>query len=125
MSDEQLFEDLFQPGATWSHNMKRGTSLRITDLEGNVNVGAILYNRENFAERYNMPDTLKAQHIARLTRGNVLYSDIGRILCSVTDDTVGWHDPLSGCSNEVSVNAKYGESRYQEYRNDYHRNAYD
>jgi urea carboxylase-associated protein 2 len=125
MIEDQLFEDLLQPGATWSHNMKRGTSLRITDIQGNVNVGAIFYNRENFAERYNMPDTLKAQHIARLTRGNVLYSDMGRILCSVTEDTVGWHDPLSGCSNEATVRAKYGEARYQEHRNAYHRNAYD
>ena len=40
-----------------------------------------------------MPDTLKAQHIARLTAGFVLYSDMGRMLCSVTGDTVGWHDP--------------------------------
>ena len=125
MNEDQLFEDLLQPGATWSHNMKRGTSLRITDIEGNVNVGAIFYNRENFTERYNMPDTLKAQHIARLTHGNVLYSDMGRILCSVTEDTVGWHDPLSGCSNAAAVRAKYGEARYQEHRNDYHRNAYD
>jgi urea carboxylase-associated protein 2 len=125
MNDNQLFEDLLQPGATWSHNMKRGTSLRITDIQGNVNVGALFYNRENFAERYNMPDTLKAQHIARLTRGNVLYSDMGRILCSVTQDTVGWHDPLSGCANAAAVSAKYGEARYQEYRNDCHQNTYD
>jgi urea carboxylase-associated protein 2 len=125
MIENQLFEDLLQPGATWSHNMKRGTSLRITDIQGNANVGAIFYNRDNFAERYNMPDTLKAQHIARLTRGNVLYSDMGRILASITEDTVGWHDPLSGCSNETTVRAKYGEARYQEHRNDCHRNAWD
>jgi len=125
MNEDQLFEDLLQPGDTWSHNMKRGTSLRITDIQGNANIGAIFYNRDNFAERYNMPDTLKAQHIARLTRGNVLYSDMGRILCSVTEDTIGWHDPLSGCSNEATVRVKYGEARYQEHRNDYHRNAYD
>ena len=125
MNENQLFEDLVQPGATWSHNMKRGTSLRITDIQGNANVGALFYNRENFAERYNMPDTLKAQFIARLTRGNVLYSDMGRILCSVTEDTVGWHDPISGCSDAAAVSAKYGEARYQEHRNDCHQNAYD
>ena len=71
-----------------------------------------------------MPDTLKAQHIARLTRGNVLYSDMGRILCSVTEDTVGWHDPLSGCANASTVR-KYGQATYQEHRNDCHQNAYD
>ena len=105
--------------------MKRGTSLRITDLQGNANVGALFYNRENPTERYNMPDTLKAQHIARLTRGNVLYSDMGRILCSITEDRVGWHDPLSGCSNATGVRNKYGEARYQEHRNNCYQNAYD
>ena len=72
-----------------------------------------------------MPDTLKAQHIARLTRGDVLFSDMGRVLCSITADTVGWHDPLSGCSNAALVQAKYGEARYQEHRNSWHQNAWD
>ena len=120
-----LFQDTIYPGATWSHVLKRGTALRIADPEGGANAGAIFYNWDNPAERYNMPDTLKAQHTGRLTRGYVLYSDMGRILCSITEDTAGWHDPLSGCSNAAMVNAKYGEARYQEYRNDYHKNAYD
>jgi uncharacterized protein len=120
-----LFEDVVQPGATWSHVLKRGTALRIIDVEGGANVGAIFYNWENPTERYNMPDTLKAQHIAHLTQGHVLYSDMGRVLCSVTGDSAGWHDPLSGCSNAALVKQKYGEARYQEHRNNYYKNAYD
>ena len=122
---KSLFEEIVQPGATWSHVLKRGTALRITDTLGGANVGAIFYNWENPTERYNMPDTLKAQHIAHLRRGHVLYSDMGRILCSIIADTVGWHDPLSGCSNSALADAKYGVARYQEHRNDYHRNAFD
>jgi uncharacterized protein len=118
-----LFEDRIHPGATWSHVLKRGTALRITDVEGGANVGALFYNWENPTERYNMPDTLKAQHIARLTKGDVLFSDMGRILCSIVDDTAGWHDPLSGCTNATLVEEKYGEARYQEHRNAYYRNA--
>jgi urea carboxylase-associated protein 2 len=126
MSDTPIvWEETLQPGATWSHVLKRGTALRITDIEGGANVGAIFYNFECPVERYNMPDTLKAQHTARLTSGFVLYSDMGRILCSITDDTVGWHDPIGGCSNAQLVQAKYGEARYQECRNAYHRNALD
>jgi urea carboxylase-associated protein 2 len=125
MDETELFEELLHPGATWSHVIKRGTSIRITDIEGGANVGAIFYNRDNPTERYNMPDTLKAQHIARLTRGNVLYSDMGRILCSITEDLAGWHDPLSGCCDAAAVKAKYGEARYQEHRNDCFQNAYD
>src|SRR6185369_981071 len=86
---------------------------------------ALFYNFECPVERYNMPDTLKAQHIARLTAGFVLYSDMGRILCSIVQDSVGWHDPLGGCSNRAMVRARYGESRYQEHRNQYHKNGLD
>jgi urea carboxylase-associated protein 2 len=105
--------------------LKRGTALRITDTTGGANAGALFYNWENTAERYNMPDTLKAQHIARLTRGFVLYSDMGRVLGSITDDTLGWHDPLSGCGNAAQALAKYGDGRYQQQRNGYVKNAYD
>lgn len=120
-----LWEEIVQGGATWSHVLKRGTALRIMDLEGNANVGAIFYNFECPAERFNLPDTLKAQHIARLTHPFVLYSDMGRILCSITEDTASWHDPLGGCSNARSIVEKYGASRYQDCRNDYHKNARD
>jgi len=126
MSDTPiLWDETVQPGATWSHVLKRGTALRMTDLEGGANAAAIFYNFECPVERYNMPDTLKAQHIARLTTGFVLYSDMGRILCSITGDTVGWHDPIGGCSNVSLVAAKYGEARYQDCRNDYHKNTLD
>lgn len=118
-------EETIQPGAAWSHVLKRGTALRLVDLEGGANVGAIFYNFECPVERYNMPDTLKAQHTARLTRSNVLYSDMGRILCSVVGDSVGWHDPIGGTSNAQLVAAKYGPSSYQQQRNDYHKNGRD
>lgn len=126
MSDTPiLWEETVQSGATWSHVLKRGTALRLTDSEGGANAGALFYNFECPVERYNMPDTLKAQQIARLTEGFVLYSDMGRVLCSITADTVGWHDPIGGCANAALVRAKYGEARYQERRNDFHKNAFD
>jgi uncharacterized protein len=114
------------PGSsTWSHVLKRGTALRIEALEDNCNVGAIFLNADNLSERLNLPDTLKAQHIARLSTGAVLYSDMGRILCSITDDTLGWHDPLGGCSDAALVEKKYGAYSYQEARNGWHQNALD
>jgi len=120
-----LWEETIQPGASWSHVVKRGTALRLTDVEGAANVGALFYNFECPVERFNVPDTLKAQHIARLTNGFVLYSDMGRILLSVTADSVGWHDPLGGTSNRQLVEKKYGHTTYQELRNDYYKNGRD
>jgi uncharacterized protein len=125
MPDEILFEETVQPGATWSHVLKRGTALRIIDTDGGANIGALFYNFDCPVERLNLPDTLKAQHIARLTEGSVLYSDMGRILCSVTADSFGWHDALGGCSNASLVKNKFGEARYQEHRNQFHQNAKD
>lgn len=122
---QALFEEVWPGGATWSHVLKRHTALRIRDIEGGANVGSMFYNFENPVERYNMPDTLKAQHIARVTKGSALYSDMGRILCSITDDTCGWHDPLAGHSTAKIVQAKYGDKTYQEVRNDCYRNARD
>ena len=96
MSENILWEDLLHGGQAWSQVLEAGMAMRLTDIEGGANVSALFYNATHREERYNMPDTLKAQHIARLTKGFVLYSDMGRILCSVTDDTVGWHDPIGG-----------------------------
>ena len=120
-----LLEETIQPGATWSHVLKRGTALRLTDIEGGANAAVLLYNSEFPVERYNMPDTLKAQHISRLTAGTALYSDMGRILCSITEDTVGWHDPIGGVAGPALVKAKYGELNYQTARNGYHKNGFD
>src|SRR6478752_9157459 len=96
---ELIVEEALRGGQMWSRILRRGQTLRLTDVEGGAAVAALFYNAEDPSERYNMPDTLKAQHIARLTKGFVLYSDMGRVLCSITQDTVGWHDPIGGCSN--------------------------
>jgi uncharacterized protein len=109
----------------WSWVLKRGTSLRIIDTEGGANISALFLNADAPLERYNMPDTLKAQFIASLTKGNVLYSDMGRILCSVVADTCGWHDTLGGCTDAALTLEKYGASSYQKDRNNTIRNGRD
>ncbi len=120
-----LWEDLIPAGCHWSGVIRRGVTLRLTDLEGGANCAALLYNFEEKTERYNMPDTLKAQHTAFLTAGNVCYSDMGRVLCSITADTAGWHDTICGLSNDATLRERYGVKRYQEHRNAMHRSASD
>jgi urea carboxylase-associated protein 2 len=116
---------VLQPGASWSHVLKRGTSLQLTDLQGGANVSALFFNFEIPVERYNMPDTLKGQHTFFLTRGHALYSDMGRVLVSIPDDDCGWHDTVCGHSTAQSVLTRFGEARYQQHRNEFHRNARD
>jgi uncharacterized protein len=109
----------------WSGAISRGKTLRLTPLEGGANVGLLLYNADVTTERYNLPDTLKGQHIFYLRHPYCLHSDMGRIFASITADTVGWHDTVCGCSDAKLVATKYGGKNYQTARNDYHRNARD
>lgn len=120
-----LWEEDLPGGAHWSGVLRRGNTLRLTDPGGTANVSALFFNQEEKTERYNMPDTLKAQHTAYLTRGHVCYSDMGRVLCSIPEDGCGWHDTFCGVLDAAGVQAKYGEARYQEHRNGMYRNGLD
>jgi urea carboxylase-associated protein 2 len=112
------------PGArNWSFIIRRGFTLRLTDRKGGANCSALFFNAHEKLERYNMADTLKAQHTAYLTKGHVCYSDMGRILMSISEDSCGWHDTICGVSNAAQVRRQYGEARYQEHRNAFHRNG--
>ncbi len=123
--EELLYEDILRGGAMGSWVLHRGTTLRLTDVEGGANVSALFFNADMPLERYNMPDTLKAQFIAFLTAGRVLYSDMGRILCSLTADTCGWHDTLCGVIDAKRTVEKFGPTSYQSQRNGFHRNGRD
>lgn len=124
-TDRLLWEEELPGGNHWSGRLRRGMALRLTDLQGGANLSALFYNAEQPLERYSMPDTLKAQHTGYLTSGYVCQSDMGRVLCSITADSVGWHDTWCGVSDAAMVLAKYGVKRYQEHRNEMHRNGRD
>ena len=120
-----LLTETLRGGQMWSRVLKRGQVLRIVDSEGGAQVAALFFNADRTLERYNMPDTLKAQHIARLARHDSLFSDMGHVLASIVDDTVGWHDTITGHLTAQASRAKYGEGSYQKLRNDFYRNTRD
>ncbi|HME38481.1 MAG TPA: urea amidolyase associated protein UAAP1 [Steroidobacteraceae bacterium] len=119
------YETLLEGGKHWSFTMRGGMQLRLTDSRGGANVGMLFYNPQNPLERYNAPDTLKCQHTFKLTKGHCLYSDMGRIFCSIVEDTVGWHDTVCGTTTQRLVAERWGELRYQEHRNDWTQNGQD
>lgn len=120
-----LAEELLPGGGHRSFVLKRGQLLRLTDLEGGANVSMLMCNAREKTERLNLPDSLKCQHTAKLTRGHCLYSDMGRVLAAIVTDTAGWNDSLGGVLNAVETRDKYGSGRYQDLRNDFHRNGHD
>lgn len=122
-ADRLLLEETVPGGSAVSFTVRRHTTLRLTALEAGANVSFLCFNRAEPVDRYNMPDTLKGQHTAKLTTGFMLYSDMGRALFSITGDTLGWHDPLGGHDTAAHVEKKWGAKNYQTARNDWHRNS--
>jgi urea carboxylase-associated protein 2 len=121
----QHLDAVLPPAASWSRVCRRGTALTLTDLEGDANVSALLFRAGDPLERYCMPDTLKAQHVSRITEGVALYSDMGRVLASVTADSCGWHDTITGHATAEHVRERWGAASYQEHGNDWRRSARD
>lgn len=120
-----LYEEILPAGAMWSMRVPQARELRLTSLAPGANVSALLFNALNPLDRLNVPDTLKALHTAKLTRGHVLMSDMGNALASILEDSLGWHDPLGGHSTAAMVESAFGSKTYQESRNEFHRNAHD
>lgn len=125
-----LYSTTIPGNGHWSLELKRGTFMKITDLDGAANVGMLFYNPRNLLERYNAPDTLKCQHTFKLQRGNCLYSDMGRIFASIIDDYSAngegnWHDTICGSSNVTQIEKQFGKRDYQKDRNQWLQNGSD
>ncbi len=123
--EKLLWEETIPGGCHWSWILPRGVTLRLTAKSDNANLALVLYHARQKLERYNMPDSLKAQHTAHYTRGHVLMSDMGCALASVTGDSLGWHDPLGLLLDAGRMTEKYGEHAYQQYRNGMYRSGKD
>lgn len=120
-----ILSKIIPAGGKWSAFIRRGKEITFTALNEQVNVSLLLYNAHDLSERYNMPDTLKAQYTAFLTKNHVLMSDQGRVLVSIIEDSVGWHDTIGGYCTKAQIEDKFGVTTYQELRNDRYCNGED
>ncbi|MBU83191.1 urea amidolyase associated protein UAAP1 [Alcanivorax sp.] len=115
--NESLYTTLLPGSAHWSLRVRRGMQLRFTDQEGGANLSVLMYNPEMLLERYNAPDSLKGQHTFKLSKGNCLYSDMGRVFASIVEDDFGWHDTVCGTLSEKTLKEKYAVRSYQDCHN--------
>jgi urea carboxylase-associated protein 2 len=95
-------------GWYWATRLLRGQALRLLNTDATPGVSVMLWNADDTAERYNAGDTVKVQWSAVLRKGRVLFSDMGRVLASITEDSCGAHDTLVGGSTAASNLEKYG-----------------
>ena len=103
-----VWDETLDAGDYCARVLKRGTRARLIDLGGDACASVLLYNADRPVERLNVADTVKVQWNAYLGPGNLLLSDMGRVLASITADTSGRHDTFCGASNERSNARKYG-----------------
>jgi urea carboxylase-associated protein 1 len=104
-----LVEDrVVPPGEYWVRVLQRGQMLRIVDLEGRQAVDFLCYNAADPEERYNAADTMKYAKTIFLTRGHGIYSNLGRRLFTIVEDTCGRHDTIGGCCSAESNEFRYG-----------------
>jgi urea carboxylase-associated protein 2 len=100
--------DVIPGGWYRSLRIARGQVLRIVNGSGTPGVAVTIWNADDTSERYNAGDSVKIQWTARLARGRLLFSDMGRVLAAITADSCGLHDTLVGGSTAASNLAKYG-----------------
>lgn len=85
--------------------LKRFDVIRITNPSGTPGAALFLWNAEDTSERYNAGDTVKLQWTTNLTTGRVLFSDMGRVLASITADTGAGHDSIIGPNTPTQAGA--------------------
>lgn len=95
-------------GWYWTGIIRRGQVLRITNPAATPGVSLLAWNLSDPTERFNHADTIKIQWTAALRKGRVLFSDMGRVLLSIVEDSCGHHDTIIGGSNPASVARTYG-----------------
>lgn len=101
------YDYVLPAGEGWMHEIKRGQTFRIVDLEGNQAVDTLFYNSHDMADRYSAQDTVRGQSGIYLTTGTPLRSSDGNVLLTIVADTCGRHDTLGGACSAESNQVRY------------------
>lgn len=107
-ADSILLSESLPGGWYWTGVIRRGQVLRIANPGATPGVSLLAWNLVDPSERYNHADTIKIQWTAELRKGRVLFSDMGRVLLSIVEDSCGRHDTVIGGSTPASVARTYG-----------------
>ena len=114
--DSIIHREIIPGGWYWSTKVLRGEALRVEQGEGNSSVAIIAWNANDTTERINLVDTAKVQWSTILSKGRVIFSDMGRVMFSLIEDSLGAHDCLMGGSTAASNAAKYPNQKTRNTR---------
>jgi len=104
-----LAEDfVLVPARCVARTLRRGQTLRITDLEGQQVADVIAFALPDLSDRLWPSTTIRLNGTVYLTSGHTLYSELSRPLLSIVEDTCGRHDILAGSCNAEIDKIRYG-----------------
>ncbi len=105
-----VIEDFTIPAREhWSGPVKAGQSMRIVDIEGEQGVDFLVYNADDYTDRYAAADTMKINGGIFIEKGTVLHSINCNPLMTVTEDTCGAHDTIGGCCSDGINRTRYDD----------------
>ena len=115
--DQIVHREKLPGGWYWWTRVKANETLHIALDEGLSTVSVVAWNAEDPTERMNLPDTVKVQWTTGLGKGRVIFSDMGKVMFSITEDSSGAHDVLMGGSTASSNAKKYAGQNGPDLRN--------
>lgn len=90
--------------------LARGTTLMLTDRDGDSCATIAIFNADQTFERLNVADTQKVPWQAYLQAGHPLLSDQGRVLATIlAEDAEQHHDAICGASTKAGNEGRYGD----------------
>ena len=114
-----LHREIIPGGWYWTIVLKAGEAIRIGLDYGPSSVALVAWSEADTSERLNYADTVKVQWTAALRKGRVLFSDMGRVLFSLIEDSCEAHDALIGGSNAASNAARYAGGPHRNTRDNF------
>lgn len=119
-ADSILHQKTIPGGWYWSVPLSVGRGVRIVNASGRAAVSLQIWNALEPGERFNAGDTMKLQWSTQIETDRLLFSDMGRVLASVTDEQAGGrHDMLTGASDAVSTLERYSRAGLRDTRNNF------
>jgi urea carboxylase-associated protein 1 len=118
--ERRILERLTVPAkGRWSRRLEQGQSLTIVDLEGKQAVDFLCYAAEPPVDRINIPNTVKLNGSLYVAKGCRIYSDLARVMMTVTEDSCGYHDTLAGCCSCEIDRVRYGVEKTESCRTNF------
>jgi len=105
---QMVWAERIAPGGYAHRVLAPGTTVRLSDPEADACAHVLVFRAAQPWERLCVADTVKVQWQAYSSAGQLLLSDQGRVLATVTADSSGCHDSICGTTTLVGNGERYG-----------------